>query len=40
MSVVRITSARGGVVMSWILVILAWVAIIALASLYGNVTPS
>jgi hypothetical protein len=40
MSPLQITSTRGGVVTSWVLVILAWVAIIALASLYGNIAPS
>jgi hypothetical protein len=40
MSPARITSTARGRVTSWVVVFLAFAAIIALASLYGNVVPS
>jgi hypothetical protein len=39
MSPVRITSTPRGLITSWIVVVLAFAAIIVLASLYGNVGP-
>jgi hypothetical protein len=39
MSPVRITSTPRGLVTSWIAVLFAFAAIVALASLYGNVAP-